>query len=262
MFRYSADRLPVALILLLSLVDFFMYFWLESTWAFALFWVLMILPKLNICAWNHHHQHLPTFKHTALNRVLEFFYALHTGVTTHLWLLHHVLGHHKNYLDQTKDESRWRRKSGVDMGEIEYSFNVALTAYVRGFQVGKRYPKLQKTFVLFALLTFLIVAALSWYKPVAAFFLFILPMFVSLVLTAWVTFEHHAGLDTDNEFEASRNNLNRFYNFATGNLGYHAAHHCKQGLHWSLLPAYHAEIVSKIPSNLIKHSLVGQNYPQ
>lgn len=254
MFKYSADRFPVAIILMFTLLDFGLYFLVEQVWVLALFWFVMIIPKGKICAWNHHHQHTPTFKHKALNRVLEFFYALHSGVTTHLWLLHHVLGHHHNYLDQTKDESRWKRKTGDIMGELEYAFYTAFMAYFRGFQVGLRYPKVLKEFLLYAFITIAIVATLTWFKPVHALFLFIFPMIIGVVLTAWATFDHHSGLDTDNEYEASRNNLSRFYNITTGNLGYHTAHHMKQGLHWSLLPELHEKIKDKIPPHLIGYS--------
>lgn len=255
MFRFSADRLPVTIFLTLSAIDFSLYFWVDNFWVLAGFWLLMILPKGNICAWNHHHQHTATFNSKRVNRVLEFFYALHTGVTTNLWLLHHTLGHHHNYMDQMKDESRWTRRSGEQMGELEYTFKVAVTAYPRGFKVGRKYPKHQKEFIIYSLLTFAIVAALTWYKPVPALFLFILPMISGLLMTAWTTFDHHVGLSTENEFEASRNNLNRFYNIMTGNLGYHTAHHFKQGMHWSLLPKLHEEIKDKIPAHLIKYSV-------
>lgn len=254
MFRYPADRLPVAIILGFSLLDFCLYFTVDNVWLLAGFWLVMVIPKGKICAWNHHHQHTHTFKQKGLNRLLEFFYALHTGVTTNLWLLHHVLGHHHNYLDQSKDESRWKRKSGANMGEIEYTLNVAATAYPRGFQVGKGYPKVQKDFILYAALTLLAVTALVAYKPVQGLFLFVLPMISGLLLTAWATYEHHSGLDTDNEFEASRNNLNRFYNITTGNLGYHTAHHHKQGVHWSKLPELHEQIKHQIPDHLIKYA--------
>ena len=254
MFRYTADRLPVTIILVLSCIDFFLYFLVEQTWVLVVFWLAMIIPKGKICAWNHHHQHTPTFKKKPMNRLLEFFYALHTGVTTNLWLLHHVLGHHHNYLDQTKDESRWMRKSGKMMGEIEYTLNVAATAYPRGFKVGRRYPKLQKAFIGYTTLTLIIVTALVYIKPVPALLLFVLPMISGLLLTSWATYEHHSGLSTDNDFEASRNNLDRFYNITTGNLGYHTAHHYKQGAHWSLLPGIHEKIKDKIPEHLIKYA--------
>ncbi len=252
MFRYSADRFPVAIILAISGIDFCLYFFVETPWILALFWALMVIPKGKICAWNHHHQHIPTFKPKPLNRVLEFFYALHTGVTTHLWLLHHVIGHHENYLDQSKDESRWRRKSGKTMGEIEYSLVVAFTAYVRAFKVGRRVPQMQKIYVRYTSLTFVVVALLVLLNPVPALFLFVLPMISGLLLTSWATYEHHSGLATDNEFEASRNNLSRFYNLTTGNLGYHTAHHHQEGAHWSVLPQIHEQIKDSIPANLVK----------
>jgi len=243
------------LILLLSLIDFCLYLWVDDPWVlFAYFW-LMIIPKLNICAWNHHHQHLSTFRNKYLNRALEFFYALHTGVTTNLWVLHHVLGHHHNFLDQTIDESRWKRGDGKVMGELEYSFKVALTAYYRGYQVGRNYPKVQKDFVVYGIVTFILLAILLWFKPLQGFFLFVLPMLTGLWLTAWVTYDHHAGLDTQNEFEASYNNLNKWYNLFTGNLGYHTAHHHKQGVHWSQLPELHKKIQNLIPPHLIQSAI-------
>ena len=138
------------------------------------------------------------------------------------------------------------------MGELEYSLKVASTAYYRGYQVGKSHPKIQKDFILYGLLTFLLVVLLVWLKPLQALFVFVLPMIFGLWLTAWVTYEHHAGLDTQNEYEASYNNLHPWYNIFTGNLGYHTAHHIKQGLHWSKLPAFHEQIKDKIPERLTK----------
>ncbi|MFT4610534.1 MAG: fatty acid desaturase [Marinobacter psychrophilus] len=255
MFKYPADRLSVTLILILSFVDFTLYFFVDTTWVLGLFWLIMILPKGVICSWNHHHQHTLTFKNKGFNRILEFFYALHTGVTTNLWVLHHVLGHHKNYLDQAEDESSWQRGSGKTMGEIEYTLNIAGTAYLRGYQVGRNFPRQQKKFLIYTSITFVILALLVLYKPMSALLLFVLPMICGLLLTAWTTFEHHSNLETDNKFEASRNNLNRFYNLVTGNLGYHTAHHYKQGVHWSVLPELHEKIKDKIPPHLIYNSL-------
>lgn len=110
--------MPVLCILALSALDFTVYALVDSLALLLGYFVLMVLPKAHICAWNHHHQHTPTFRHKLPNRVLEFFYALHTGVTTHLWLLHHVYGHHLNFLDQSKDESRWARADGLSLIHI------------------------------------------------------------------------------------------------------------------------------------------------
>lgn len=256
LFRHKEDRWPVFVILMLTALDFALYFTVESLAILSAYYLLMIVPKGVICAWNHHHQHIFTFRNNALNRGMELAYALHTGVTTNLWRLHHVLGHHLNFLDQEKDESRWKRKDGTKMGMLEYTLDVAVTAYTRGYKVGKRYPKQLRPFLIYTVITFVLVAALVWYHPVAGLMLFVVPMITSLLFTAYVTYDHHSGLDTKNEFEASRNKMSPMYNFFTGNLGYHTAHHHKQGVHWSKLPQLHEKIKDKIPAHLYEESFL------
>lgn len=245
--------MPVLCVLALSALDFAVYIQVDQLSWLAGYMLLMILPKGIVCAWNHHHQHTMTFHSKALNRVLEFFYALHTGVTTNLWVLHHVLGHHRNFLDQSRDESAWQRTDGSTMGALPYTLKIASTAYVRGFKVGRRFPRVQRDFVLYGILTLLGAALLLIWRPLPALFVFVLPMIVSLLFTAWVTHDHHSGLETDDPFQASYNNTNPLFNFLTGNLGYHTAHHYRQGLHWSKLPELHEQIKHRIPAQLIRN---------
>ncbi|MFN3239531.1 MAG: fatty acid desaturase [Pseudomonadales bacterium] len=255
MFRYPEDRLPVVLILSLTALDFLVYFTVDSVVFLICYFLLTIIPKGCICAWNHHHQHTKTFKWTPLNRLLELSFGLHTGVSTNLWLLHHVFGHHHNYLDQTIDESRWKRKNGETMGEIEYTLVVAATAYIRGFKVGKRYPKHLRTHLIYTAVLVAVAALLTVLNPLQGLMVFILPMLMGLLITAWATYDHHAGLDEEEDhFKASYNNMNRIYNLLTGNLGYHTAHHYKQGVHWSKLPELHEKIKHQIPDELYRGS--------
>ncbi len=253
-FRFAADRIPVMLVLLIGALDFAIYFSVDSAAWLSLYALVMILPKGIVCAWNHHHQHSMTFHGSALNRFLEFVYALQTGVTTNLWVLHHVQGHHKNFLDQSRDESRWKFRNGRIMNPLEYTLSVSATAYYRGYLVGRRFPRLQRDFILFSSLTFVAVAFLCWLRLVPALFVFVLPMIVSLMFTSWVTYDHHAGLDVEDQFEGSYNNMNPLFNLLTGNLGYHTAHHYRQGLHWSKLPELHEKIKHRIPENLIRNA--------
>lgn len=254
LFRNPEDRIPVLAVAGLTVLDFALYFTIERFWILAVYWLLTLIPKGLISAWNHHHQHSFTFHSPLLNRGLELAYALHTGMTTHLWLLHHVLGHHVNYLDQSKDESAWMRKDGRRMSALEYVLRLSTTAYYKAFQVGKRYPKYQRTFVTFAAFTVAAVALLVWLRPLQGVMLFVLPMISCVLFTAWVTYDHHTGLETENAFEGSYNIMNRWFNLLTGNLGYHTAHHYKQGAHWSQLPALHETIKDKIPAHLFRKS--------
>ncbi|HEY6878329.1 MAG TPA: fatty acid desaturase [Polyangiales bacterium] len=254
LFKYPEDRLPVLVAAGLTALDFTVYFHVDSPWLLGAYWLLMVAPKGVLSAWNHHHQHVPTFRFTALNRLLELSYALHTGMTTNAWVLHHVLGHHQNFLDQSKDESRWKHRDGRTMGVVEYTLEVALTAYPRAFRVSRRFPAHQRRFLLYTALTLLLVGTLIAYRPLAGILLFALPMFCSLLWTAWATYDQHSGLDTEDQFQASYNNLNKIYNRLTGNLGYHTAHHHRQGVHWSRLPELHAKIEHRIPAHLYRKS--------
>jgi fatty acid desaturase len=254
LFKYPEDRLPVAIAAGMTALDVTAYFRLSSPWLLLAYWLLMLIPKGILSAWNHHHQHVPTFRSVALNRLLELSYALHTGLTTNAWVLHHVLGHHQNFLDQTQDQSRWKRADGQRMGMLEYTLTIAATAYPRAYRVGRKHARHQRDFLIFGALTALLLVGLVYAKPLQGIMLFVLPMITSMLYTAWVTYDHHAGLESDDHFQASYNTLNRWFNRLTGNLGYHTAHHHRQGVHWSKLPQLHARIAHHIPAHLYKTS--------
>jgi len=249
--KYEADRLPVTIFFSITIVDFVLFFAVDQFWVIAAYWLAMAPVKAFISAWNHHHQHVPMFVSKRLNRLLEMSFALHTGATTNAWTLHHVHGHHVNYLDQEADESRWRRRSGETYGLVPYTLVTTLTAYPRAYAVGRTRPRLQRAFVGYGLLTVLLVGTLVAINPVNGLFLFVFPMITSLVTTIGATHDHHSNLDTDDPMLASRNYTGRRRNFITGNLGFHTAHHYRQGLHWSKLPELHASIADEIPDELI-----------
>jgi len=248
-FRHAEDRLPVAAIGLLFLIDVSIYTMVDA-WAWLAAWTIVgIVIKAHVCAFNHHHQHLTLMQVPWLNRALELVFALQTGVTSHTWVLHHAVGHHVNYLDQSVDESRWQRRDGTPMGALEYTLSVALTAYPRALRVSRRFPRYRRVFLSMGLLTLAVLGALVYARPVPALFVFVLPMLCSVLLTSWATHSHHSGKATSSHFEACNNIVHRGYNLLTGNLGYHTAHHYKPGVHWSKLPALHAQIAHLIPAD-------------
>ena len=256
MFRKKVDILPAGLILLLFLVDVAVFF-LAPWWVVLPVALVGLLPKFCVCAWNHHHQHVPTFHARALNRGLEVVYGLQTGVPPMGWVFHHNAGHHINYLDQDKDESRWKTRSGRTMGPLEYSVVVSLTAYPRMLaNMVRATPSKRRQFLLWGAAYACIVAAAVWWNPLHAALLILLPSVAGLFLTAWHTHAHHAGLDTDDKFAASWNIVHPVYNALMGNLGYHTAHHVRCSVHWSELPAFHARIADQIPAHLYRPPLL------
>ncbi len=249
MFRHREDRGPVFLILAVCLADIAMYLFVDSPLLLIVYSGLSIMPKARACAFNHHHQHISTFTTALPNRLLELVYALQTGVTSQAWVLHHSLGHHLNYLDQGKDESRWARADGTRMGEWEYSLITTLTAYSRAWTVGAKHPRVRRIFVTMAVLSAAIVTALVWYRTIPGLIVFVATPALALFGTAMATWTHHSNRETSSHFVACNNILNPFYNMVTGNLGYHTAHHYKPGVHWSQLPKLHQQICDKIPAD-------------
>lgn len=247
LFRHPRDRIPVLLFLCVFALDLTVYFTSRSWWLPVLWLAVWAIPKGWICAWNHHHQHVPMFRRALPNRLLEVVFAFQTGVTSHAWFLHHVLGHHRNYLDQEKDEARWKRRDGTTMGELEFSVITTLVAYPRAFRVGLEHPRVLRIFLAMGALQVALLGLLFWHDAYNALWIFLLPMGLSLYLTVWATYFHHAGLETTEHTHASHNILHRGYNLVTGNLGYHTAHHVRHGLHWSQLPELHAQLAKDIP---------------
>lgn len=250
--RKKIDYYPVTIILLIFSLDLLVFF-LSPSWLLTLFYGFIgIYIKGFTCSLNHHHQHYKFFSKKWANRGIEFVMGLQTGIVGELWVLHHTLGHHQNYLDQSKDESGWTKDNGETMNVIEYTVIVASTAYTRAFNVAKRYPRERQRLIENIIVTVGAIALLTWYNWYNALIVFILPMIILLYATAFDTYKHHAGLDTNDPYRATYNIIDPTYNWFTCNLGYHTAHHLQCGKHWSELPALHEEIKERIPQELYR----------
>lgn len=253
--RYKVDRRAVAYVSL-SLAVHVAIFFLASTWVALLCVVPLAVASMFVAATNHHHQHFATFHSAWLNRIFEIALSLQTGIAPFAWVLHHNLGHHVNYLSQPPhakpDESKWTRRDGSQMGRIEYTIDLLLHHQIDIVRVGRRYPKYFRIFLWMKLPLWMVIGTALYLNPVNALLVILLPGFLTLAHTSWVTYEHHAGVYPTNHYDASRNNTNALFNYITCNLGYHTAHHKRPGVHWSLLPEIHDEIKHRIPANLIQ----------
>lgn len=247
-FKYKEDRMPFLIITSFFIIDLIYYFNVDNIYYLLLWCLLGIVIKGITAAWNHNHQHCNTFKPPILNRLIEIVFGMHTGICGYTWVLHHNIGHHANYLDQTKDESHWMNSQGEKMIRLRYSFEIFITSYYRCFIVGLKHPKVMKKFLMMVSITAAIMFSLTYYRPLPALIVLWIPAIMSLFLTADSTYWHHSGLDTKDQMAASRNSLSSIcFNKLTGNFGYHTAHHYKGGIHWTKLPALHDQIKHRIP---------------
>jgi fatty acid desaturase len=248
--KYKADRGPIAYVGAVFALHMVLWFF-----ASPLVCVIAILPLavlgMFVAPINHHHQHVNTFRAAWINRIYDLVLALQAGIGPYSWVLHHNLGHHRNYLHQrphaTPDESRWTRADGSQMGRFEYSIDLLLHHQIDIFRIGRKHPKYLRYFLLMKIPLWSLIGLGLWLRPLETILVFLVPSFITLFHTIWATYEHHSGCETTNHYEASRNRESRVFNVATGNLGLHSAHHRRPGLHWSLLPELHAEMRDRIP---------------
>lgn len=250
--RKKVDYYPITAILLVFAIDVVIFLFSPSVLIPIAWTILMLHPKGWICSWNHHHQHYKFFHPSWANNLIELIMGLHTGVVGDAWVLHHTLGHHLNYLDQSKDESAWKDKNGKLMSHLKYTFHVGIRTYPLALKVGERHPKSRKNVIINIFLTALVLGLFAWINWLNTLIIFVIPMIVLFFMTVHVTYHHHAGLDEENPYKATYNITDRWYNFFTCNLGYHTAHHVQCGRHWSELPQFHEEIKDKIPAHLYR----------
>lgn len=255
--KYTADRYSVTYVLGVFALHALAYFF-APTWLALLCVVPLAIASMFVAAMNHHHQHLNTFKSPVLNRIWDLVLSLQTGIAPYAWVLHHNLGHHRNYLNQRPhesfDESKWTRADGSQMGRIEYTIDLLLHHQLDILRIGRRYPKYLRAFWLMKIPLWTILGAALYFNPTNAMLCILIPGWITLAHTAWATYEHHAGIYPTDHEQSSYNILNDLYNRMTCNLGYHTAHHKRPGLHWSLLPEYHNKISHKIPEHQILRS--------
>ncbi len=252
--RYKADRGPVAFVLLAFAVH--AAIWCTATPLIAALSIVpLTLLSVFVAPINHHHQHLNTFRGAWLNRGYELVLALQTGVAPYAWVLHHNLGHHRNYLKQRPhpqpDESTWTRIDGRQMSRLEYTFDLLLRHQSDILQVGLLHPKQLRSLLLMKLPLYALIGFGLWWSPLNTVLVFLVPALLTLIHTIWATYEHHAGCETAGHLSASVNRDNRIFNWLSGNLGLHTAHHLRPGVHWSLLPQVHAQIKHQIPDEQI-----------
>ncbi len=244
MFKNNKDILPVFIILSTSIVDFWVFF-TQSVDFCQIYFLIMIVPKCYYSAWNHNHHHNYTFRSPFLNRILEFFYALHTGISSQAWVLQHNLGHHTHYLDQKKDPSRWQHEDGSTMSALYYTIRTFLMAYPYCFTIGKKHVSILNRFYFNGIILMCFLAFAFKHNQINFFWIFLLPMLISIFATCYVTYYHHSDMSLTIKMQSCRNNFSKINNILTGNLGYHTAHHYNMSLHWSKLPGLHEYIFAK-----------------
>ena len=225
-------------------------------WLFAPRTPWLLLPWVAtacMSAWivgvvTHNAIHCPVFRSRALNRAFQLWLSLSYGWPVSEFGPGHNLSHHKHtqkgkdLMRTTKVRSRYNL-----LNAILFAPSVMLAVMRANYQFAARArktaPSWHRQLVLESVVVWtfnVALALLDWRR--AALFVY-LPHLYAVWGVVEVNYLWHDGCDEDHPYNHSRNFVGRVFNFFTLNNGYHTIHHDRPGLHWSLAPAAHRELV-------------------
>lgn len=196
----------------------------------------------------HNIVHVPMTTSPRLNRWIQLAISSIYGNSVSVFVRGHNYSHHrhvqtpKDLMRTTKARFRWNFLNqalfvfivgpAIERGNKVYIAREkeADTPWYRQFVIERRVVIISSVILLIA------------HFP-AAFFFGAIPRIFGIWAIVGINFIQHDGCDETHPFNHSRNLVGPIMNWWTFNNGYHTAHHHDPGLHWTQLPAAHANDV-------------------
>ncbi|MES2638378.1 MAG: fatty acid desaturase [Myxococcota bacterium] len=208
----------------------------------------------------HNHQHQGLFRSRLLNRAWSCVVSFGALYPASANLPSHNVVHHA-FADG--DAPDWAAPGKVNLGhpllDLLHFPNVAgpdTFAGVRRWAAGRKAFGTQ--YQVEMAVAFGITGALLVWDFWSTLFFLVMPQLYGARNILRINLLQHAGCDTDSTWNHSRNFVGRAFNYVMCNNGYHTLHHMRPGVHWSNLPALHAQVVAPhIDPRLVEPSLVG-----
>ncbi|MEM9067305.1 MAG: fatty acid desaturase [Myxococcota bacterium] len=267
MLRYAADLRTLSFVSLYFLTLTLLWVWTPSDLSqIDIRWVIPSYLLLCMFAFQgavstHNAVHCPIFKRRGLNKFWQVVLTLTYGHPVSSYVPGHNLSHHKHTQSErdvmrtTKTRFRWHLLNlFLFMLMCVPGIMKADTAYTKSMRT--RHPRWfrQMAYELVALWGITgVLLFLDWQKTLV---LWVVPHLYAQWGIVTMNLLQHDGCDQTSEWNHSRNFVGKLVNWFTFNNGFHTIHHMKPGLHWSLTPAAHAEIVAPhIHPNLDQKSL-------
>jgi fatty acid desaturase len=259
LFAYSRyDAIPVlAAVAHFGFVIFlfcaFTYLHLSWWWLVPLGLIYSISISWNINGISHNFLHNPYFRSGVLNRIFSLLESLTMGFSqvfyTNIHKWHHVGNadlpdEHGNTADPLSIYKR-----GHD-GKPENIFTYVFLSYFRDdpkqiFKDIHRLRPMDAWWGLFEIAAFVLFFAagfvLNW-----KFMLYFLPFYyLGHCLSYLNGYYLHLGGNPDVPIAWGVSSYHKFYNWLWFNNGYHAEHHYRPRLHWTLMSKFHQEIAGQ-----------------
>ena len=249
MLRYRADLRTIGFLVTYALLVVGQWVLAPSGW---LGWLLIAVTCVIswICAVIAHNTvHSPVFKRRPLNKLFQVWVSLSYGFPISDYVPGHNLSHHRftqlreDVMRTTHVRYRWNLLNLIMFMPAVTPGILRGNARFKEVMGPKAAPwKRQLLFEAIVVWSVKIGALiLDWQK--ALLYIFIPHLFANWGIVS-INFVQHDGCDPDHPVNHSRNFVGKVLNWWTLNNGYHTIHHMTPGLHWSLLPAAHAERVA------------------
>ncbi len=213
-------------------------------------WLVATCVMSFICAViTHNAIHSPVFEERWANRVFQVVLSLSYGSAVSAFVPGHNLSHHR-FTQTPRDVMRTtkvRHQSNL-LNMIEFAPRVAVSIMKNDLAYSSAMKtRLPSWFVQYKLENYsvwavtVVLLALDWKKG-------LLFWLVPHLYAAWgiisMNYLQHDGCDQSHPYNHSRNFVGKLVNWWTFNNGYHGMHHEQPSLHWSLLPAAHAQEIA------------------
>lgn len=249
MLRYAADRRSLAFVASFYGIEACLWGLHPGPVATLLLVAAACVNAFLVAAVTHNAIHSPVFRHPWMNAAFSVLLTLGYGHPVAMFVPGHNRSHHRHL--QTPRDAMRTTKARFDW----HLLNVLLLPTLVGGAILRgnlrfarvmrtRHPRWFRQLVLESVVYVGVCGALLAVDPLW----FVLTVVVPHQYAAWgvvaMNLVQHDGCDEASPWNHSRNFVGRAVNWWTFNNGYHAVHHLRPGLHWSLLPEAHARLVA------------------
>jgi fatty acid desaturase len=196
----------------------------------------------------HNIMHAPPFKNSRYNEVYRWIATMWYGQPASLYVPVHNLSHHKHAQTRRDLTRSTKANTSSNLRNLfiatrwrQAALRDCKAYFAEQRRLGRRIWKQLRADIVVVLTFYAALLFLSPWKWLALVFV---PHSVGQWGIKAINFMQHDGCAYDNEgYDHSRNFVGPWFNFLLFNNGYHTIHHLRPGLHWSVTPGRHAELI-------------------
>ncbi|KAI6760410.1 hypothetical protein HG530_009270 [Fusarium avenaceum] len=197
---------------------------------------------------THNAIHLPVFWGKNWNKFYQVCLSLQYGGAVSIFVPGHNLSHHK-YPQQAKDVMRTTkvRYSWNLLNGLLFFWHVVLSGnkddklyFAAQARLNRPIVKQRQLEEVAVWGTTAVLILIDWRRWI---WFALLPQFYAKYCILSLNFLQHDGCDMSSKYNFARNFTGKTLNYLCFNNGYHTVHHLHSGLHWSVLPEKHDELI-------------------